>query len=40
MEQNRNTLHRMIDSISSEGTLEYLVTFIALFLEKWGGAKL
>ncbi len=36
MEENRNKLHNMIDSIKSSGALEYLTTFIGLFLEKWG----
>lgn len=37
MEENRKKLHKMIDCISDGGTLEYLATFVALFLEKWGG---
>ncbi len=36
MDENRKKLHDMIDTIKSSGTLEYLVTFIGLFLEKWG----
>lgn len=35
---NKEKLHNMIDSITNKGTLEYLVTFIGLFLEKRGGA--
>lgn len=27
---------QMIESIKNDGTLEYLHTFIKLFLEKWG----
>lgn len=34
--ENRQKLHDMIDGISDSGTLEYLVTFIGLFLKKWG----
>lgn len=26
----------MIENINNQGTLEYLYTFIRLFLEKWG----
>ena len=36
MEENRMSLHKMIDRISNSGTLEYLVTFVSLFLQKWG----
>lgn len=36
MEDNRAMLHKLIDSITSSGTLEYLATFVRLFLEKWG----
>ena len=36
MEENRMSLHKMIDEISNSGTLEYLVTFVSLFLQKWG----
>lgn len=39
MKENKQRLHALIDSISSEGVSEYLVTFITLFLEKWGGVK-
>lgn len=39
MSDNKKRLHELIDSISSEGISEYLVTFITLFLEKWGGVK-
>lgn len=39
MKENKKRLHAMIDSITSEGVSEYLVTFITLFLEKWGGVK-
>jgi len=39
MNENKQQLHALIDSIASEGVAEYLVTFITLFLEKWGGAK-
>lgn len=39
MKENKQRLHELIDSISSEGVSEYLVTFITLFLEKWGGVK-
>lgn len=27
---------QMIESINNDGTLEYLYTFIKMFLEKWG----
>lgn len=37
MNENKQRLHALIDSIESEGISEYLVTFITLFLEKWGG---
>lgn len=36
MEENRMSLHKMIDGISNSGMLEYLVTFVSLFLHKWG----
>lgn len=39
MNENKQKLHELIDSISDNGIAEYLVTFITLFLEKWGGAK-
>lgn len=39
MSENKQKLHELIDSISDSGTVEYLVTFITLFLEKWGGIK-
>lgn len=39
MSDNKKRLHELIDSISSEGISEYLVTFITLFLEKWGGVR-
>lgn len=39
MSENKQRLHALIDSISDNGTVEYLVTFITLFLEKWGGVK-
>lgn len=39
MSENKMKLHNLIDSISDSGTIEYLVTFITLFLEKWGGVK-
>lgn len=39
MEKNKQHLHALIDSISDSGTIECLVTFITLFLEKWGGVK-
>lgn len=32
---NRQKLHQMIDSISGEGTLAYLETFIRRFIEKF-----
>lgn len=37
MEENRQALHKMTDEVTSEGILEYLVAFISLFLEKFGG---
>lgn len=37
MSENKKKIHNLIDSISDSGTVEYLVTFITLFLEKWGG---
>lgn len=36
MSEKRKKLHEMIDSITREGTLEYLTRFIELSLEKWG----
>lgn len=39
MSENKQRLHALIDSIIDSGTLEYLVTFITLFLEKCGGIK-
>lgn len=39
MSENKQRLHALIDNISDNGTVEYLVTFITLFLEKWGGVK-
>lgn len=39
MTENKKKLHNLIDSISDSGTLEYLVTFITLFLQKCGGVK-
>lgn len=39
MNDNKQKLHNLIDGISDSGTLEYLATFIALFLAKWGGVK-
>lgn len=36
MENNREMLHKMIDSITNQGTLDYLATFVKLFLERWG----
>lgn len=35
MEENREKLHEMIDSMNS-GMLEYFETFIRLFLQEWG----
>lgn len=35
MEENREKLHEMIDSMNS-GMLEHFETFIRLFLQKWG----
>lgn len=39
MSESKQKLHNLIDGISDSGTLEYLVTFITLFLQKWGGVK-
>ncbi len=39
MTENKQRLHALIDSISDSGTVECLLTFITLFLQKWGGAK-
>lgn len=36
MEDMKAFLHKLIDGISNEGTLEYLSTFVSLFLQKWG----
>ena len=36
MKDNKAWLHELIDGISNEGTLEYLATFVSLFLQKWG----
>ncbi|MGN0496205.1 MAG: hypothetical protein ACI4GW_08255 [Lachnospiraceae bacterium] len=30
---------KMINEVDDDGTLEYLDTFIRLFLQKWGDAK-
>ena len=32
----REKIIEMIDEISNVGTLEYLYTFISLFINKWG----
>ena len=32
----RKELIKMIENVKSEGVIEYLYTFIRLFLEKWG----
>lgn len=37
MEENRKKLHEIVDSIQNNGIIEYFITFISLFLEKWGG---
>lgn len=37
MVENKQKIHALINSISDNGIAEYLVTFITLFLEKWGG---
>lgn len=37
MSENKQKLHAMIDSITSEGVAAYLETFIRLWLEQWGG---
>lgn len=39
MSENKQKLHELIDGISDSGIAEYLVTFVALFLQKWGGVK-
>ena len=38
MEKNdyREKMIEMINSITNEGTLEYLYTFLQLFIKKWG----
>ena len=36
MSDTRKRIHEMIDGIEKRGVLEYLETFISLFLEKWG----
>lgn len=33
---NKEKIIKMINKIEDAGTLEYLHTFIKLFLEKWG----
>lgn len=38
MNENKQRLHILIDGITDTGTVEYLLTFITLFLQKWGGA--
>lgn len=35
-EQYKREIVEMVEQIQKEGTLEYLHTFIKLFLEKWG----
>ena len=35
-EEYRKKIIEMINKINKTGTLEYLHTFIKLFLEKWG----
>ena len=37
MSENKQKLHAMIDSITSEGVAAYLETFIRSWLEQWGG---
>ena len=32
----KEEIKKMLDSLSNAGTLEYLYTFIKLFVEKWG----
>ncbi len=32
----KEEIKKLIDGINNVGTLEYLYTFIKLFLEKWG----
>lgn len=36
MKDNKAILHELIGGISNDGTLEYLATFVSLFLQKWG----
>lgn len=36
MKDYKALLHELIDGISNEGTLEYLATFVSLFLQKFG----
>ena len=36
MEDYKEEIKKLIDGINNVGTLEYLYTFIKLFLEKWG----
>lgn len=36
MEENREKLHEMIDSITDDGKIEYFLAFISCFIEKWG----
>lgn len=39
MSDSKQKLHNLIESISDSGTIEYLVTFITLFLQKRGGVE-
>ena len=32
----KEEIKKMLDSLNNAGTLEYLYTFIKLFVEKWG----
>lgn len=32
----KSEIIKMINGITKEGTLEYLYTFLKLFIEKWG----
>ena len=32
----KEEIKKMLDGLSNAGTLEYLYTFIKLFVEKWG----
>jgi hypothetical protein len=36
MEENREKLHEMIDSITDDGKIEYFLAFMSHFIEKWG----